>query len=165
MVLFVEARVAALHGDRFPDPFGLIGLHAGASDCGRKQAARRQRQVAHHLGVHAEARPARKEPVLGIDLELVFTDPGGLPVRRRRHHQADQLFDVPAGLAEFHGQPVEQLRVRRRLALRSEIFRRLHQAGSENLLPEAIDRDARGQRIGRIDNPLSVRCRHRVRGV
>ena len=45
--------------------------------------------------------------------------------------------------------------MRRRLALRSEIFRRLHQAGPENLLPEAIDRDARGQRIGGIDNPLS----------
>jgi hypothetical protein len=39
-------------------------------------------------------------------------------------------------------------------ALRAEIIQRLHQAGSENHRPPAVDRDARGQRVLRRDEPL-----------
>ena len=72
--------------------------------------------------------------------------------------QRDQLLHVPAGLAEFHGQPVEQFRVRRRRGLRAEVVGRLEESGAEELLPEPIDGDAREQRVRR-DRLSSARAR------
>jgi hypothetical protein len=40
---------------------------------------------------------------------------------------------------QFDGQPIEQFRVRRRLALRAEIFRRRHEADAEIRLPNPVD--------------------------
>ena len=42
----------------------------------------------------------------------------------------------------------------RRFALRPDIFRGSDQTGAKDLLPESIDGDARGQRIGGINKPL-----------
>src|SRR5262249_30080194 len=58
-----------------------------------------------------------------------------------------------AGLAEFDSEPVEQFGMSWRFALRAEIFGCPDEAGSEKLLPKAIDGNARGERVGRIDKP------------
>ena len=63
-VLLVIARVAADHRHGFPHAGRLIRLHARAADLLRQQAARRQRVVANHLGIHAEPRAAREQPIL-----------------------------------------------------------------------------------------------------
>jgi hypothetical protein len=49
--------------------------------------------------------------------------------------------------------PVEQFWMRGSLALRSEIFRSLDQAAAEVMLPDAIHRHARCQRILRAHEP------------
>src|SRR5437867_2715778 len=43
--------------------------------------------------------------------------------------------------------------MRRRLAARAKIFRRADEPASEEMLPNVVDRDARGERIFRISNP------------
>src|SRR5262245_31428917 len=42
----------------------------------------------------------------------------------------------------------------RRLALGAEVLGGLHQAGAEELLPESVDRDPRGQGVARVGQPL-----------
>ena len=60
---------------------------------------------------------------------------------------------APLGRDELARQPVEQLRMRRLLALLAEVVERRHDAAAKELMPDAIDRHASRQRIGRIDEP------------
>ncbi len=66
----------------------------------------------------------------------------------------EQPLDVPAVLAELDGQPVEQLGMRGQLAGHAQVARGFDQARAEHFLPEAIDGDARGQRMIRPQQPL-----------
>src|SRR5207237_8259637 len=50
---------------------------------------------------------------------------------------------------------VEQFRVWRRCSARAEVLARLDEAGPEELLPRAVHRDARGQRVPLVDEPVS----------
>ena len=79
---------------------------------------------------------------------------GRLPVGRRLDHHAEEALHVPARFAKVDGQPVEQLGVRGKLAGDAEVAGRAHQAAAENLLPEAVDDDAGGQRMLGPDEPL-----------
>ena len=54
---------------------------------------------------------------------------------------------------ELGGQPVEQLRVRWRRALRAEILAGLDDAAAEELLPQPIDGHARDERVVFVDQP------------
>ena len=63
------------------------------------------------------------------------------------------LLDAPPLGDEAVRQPIEQLRVARRLALDAEVLRGLHQAGAEGELPEAVDGDAGGEGVVRADEP------------
>ncbi len=60
----------------------------------------------------------------------------------------------PATSHETRRQMVEQLRVRGTLASRSEIVDRPHDPHAEQLLPDAIDRDPRGQRMPLVGEPV-----------
>ena len=71
----------------------------------------------------------------------------GLAVGGGGHDQPQHFLHAPAIAHEFRGQPIQQLRVGGRRALRSEIFAGLHNAAAEQLLPVAIHRDARGERV------------------
>ena len=140
-------REAVAERHLLPEALRLIRQHARAADLVVEQAARRQRGVADHLGRQAEARPAREQPVLGILLEQRRRRLRRLAVGRRRHDQPLHRPDVPAGADELGRQPVEQLRMHRRLALHAEVFLRLDDAVAEVHLPEPVDRDARGERM------------------
>ena len=62
-----------------------------------QQSAGGERVVANHLGIHAEARAARQQPVVGILLQLL---------RRRRPPLADRWRDVTISLKSlFTSQP------------------------------------------------------------
>ena len=56
-------------------------------------------------------------------------------------------FTSQPGSDELGRQPVEQLGVRRRLALEAEVLGGLHQPDAEMLLPEPVDGHAGGQRV------------------
>src|SRR5215468_5766445 len=64
------------------------------------------------------------------------------------------MFYAPAAFDELDRQPVEQFGMGRALTSRAEVFRRRYQSSAEILLPDAIDDDARGQRVVSVDDPF-----------
>ena len=58
-----------------------------------------------------------------------------------------QLLDVPAGIDQPQGEPIEQTGLDRPQTLRTKIFRRLDQPTAEKVLPVTIHGDACGQRM------------------
>ena len=91
-------------------------------------------------------------------------DCASLPVGRRVDDQPVQVLDCfQPVLDELDGQPVEQLGVRRRLALRAEVLAGRDEAGAEVGLPDAVDERARGRRRLRIDEPPRERQARRRR--
>src|SRR5262249_56010909 len=95
--------------------------------------------------------------VVGVFLAQFGRAPRRLAVRGRGHDQFLHRLHVPAGTDELRRQPVEQFGVDGRLALRAEIFDGFDNAVAEIHLPETIDRDARGQRMIRVDQPFCQR--------
>ena len=146
-------------------PGRLIGEHARAADALVDQVADGQRIVAHHLGGQAETRTARQQPILRVFLEKLGADLRRLPVGGRGDDQALHRLDVPVAL-KLAGQPVQHVALYGRIALRSEILRRLDQAGAEIQLPVAVDGHARGERMLRAEQPLrqAQAIRRRVLG-
>ncbi len=153
-IALVVARVAADDGHRLPDPFRLVWLDAGAADLGREQAARGQSVVADHLGIEPVARAAREQPILRVLLQRYLRDHGRLAVGGGGHQHLEEALDVPALLAEFDGQPVEQLGVAGQIAGDAEVAAAADQAVAEKLLPEPVDRDPRRQGMLRAQQPL-----------
>ncbi len=64
-----------------------------------------------------------------------------------------QCAHIPAASNELARQPIQQLRMRRRRALRTKVLARLDQSDAKELLPDTIDGDASGQRMIGIDQP------------
>ena len=67
------------------------------------------------------------------------------------------VLHAPAAADELGGQPVEQFGMRRALAHDAEIAGRADDAAAEVIMPDAIDHDARGQRIVGVGEPLRQR--------
>src|SRR5882724_13234462 len=66
-------------------------------------------------------------------------------------------FDAPALRDEFTGEPIEKFGMRRPRAPRAEIARRGHETPTEMMLPDAVDQDAGGERVGRTGQPVGQR--------
>mgnify|MGYP000541241303 CR=1 FL=1 len=60
---------------------------------------------------------------------------------------ATLMLQAPAAFGELHGQPVEQLGVRREVALVAEVVLRLHDPAAEVLLPDAVHEYPGGERV------------------
>ena len=86
---------------------------------------------------------------------MVGPDAGVLPVGGRRHEQPVHLFLAPATLAELHGEPVEQIHVRRILPLHPHVFDGLHEADPEKVLPHPVDLNPRRERLLGQEQPAS----------
>ena len=77
---------------------------------------------------------------------------GGIVERRRHlvgvrhHHQLGDALEAPV-LHELDRHPVEQFRMRRRIAHLAEVLERRHDAAAEMFLPQTIDDHARRHRI------------------
>ena len=136
---------------------GLRRIDAGSAHLGGEQAGGAERAVADEFGVEAEAAAAGEQEVLAILFGELRRHDGRLLVRGAGDDQAMELLHRPAGLHELDGEPVEQLRVGRRLALVAEVLERAHEAAAEEGLPLAVDRDARGERVLRGEEPAGER--------
>ena len=75
-------------------------------------------------------------------------------IRLTRHDGFDEAFHVPAVVHEIDGEPVEQLGMRRALALEAEIIRCAHQPGTEEHLPHLIHKHAGSERVLLRRDPL-----------
>ena len=136
-----------------PEAVGLRRVDRRTAHLVAQQAAQGQGLVADHLRL--EAIPGRpcQEPVPRVFRLQLGPDLRRLAIRRRGDDQAEQGLRVPARAHVLAGQPVEQLGMARRLALGAEVLLGLDQADAEQLRPEPVDGDARGQRIAGIDEP------------
>ena len=153
VVLHVGFGVAAAEGDGFPDVDRLVGADRRAADFRAEETAERERLIAQNFGVEAEARGAGEQFVFRIKREQFRRDVGILAIGAGGDEQANEGFYVPAGAHELAGEPVEQLGMRRGIALRAEIAGRADEAGTKELLPKTIGDDARGERVFRINEP------------
>ena len=69
-----------------------------------------------------------------------------------------KMLHAPTGLLKIHGQPIEKLLHRWRFRATPKILNGINQRLTEMAQPDMVHRDARRQRITRIDNPLR-KCR------
>src|SRR5579859_1865379 len=155
MILNVSFGVATLMAAGFPDTGRLIWLYARAANFLDKKAAGRQRGVAKHLAVHAEARAASQQAILRIDFEQLRRGPRGLAIGRRQDQLLVKALNVPPVFAKIHGEPIEEFRMAGPSAHHSKIFRRFDQPRAKKFSPHAIYGHSRSQWIGFADGPLS----------
>ena len=152
-VLLVNAGVAAAVGDGFPDVLGLVGAHAFAAERVVHQTTDEEGVVAHDFGVEAVAGGAAEQAILGVGGEQFGADAGVLAVGGRGDDGLHEALHVPAFLLEGGGEPVEEFGMGGRLALRAEVVGGFHNAEAEELLPETVHRDARGEGMLRVHEP------------
>src|SRR6185295_3818030 len=150
-------REHVAEGHFFPKTFRLVGRNARTTDLTIQQAAGSQSIVAYHFGGQAETGTSSQEAIFRVFFDELRCDVGRLPVSRRGDNESLHPFDVPSTLDKFCSEPVQQLGMDWGFALRTKVFRRLHDPVSENHLPIAIDSDARGERMRRIAQPASQR--------
>src|SRR4051812_6960533 len=68
-----------------------------------------------------------------------------------------QFLQRTTAVAKLHGQPVEQLRMRRRLPHAAKVIWRIRQPAPKVILPDAIRDDAPGEGIAIVSDPLRER--------
>ena len=114
---------------------------------------------------------AREQPVVGIALRSSPGVADDLPVRRRHHDAACSSAFMSQPLSTNSArEPVEQLRMRRRFALRAEVLGGADEPACRRAAARSGSRDARGQRVLGREQPLrepeTVRAANRpaVRG-
>ena len=136
-------------------PLRLVRLDTRAAHGAVEQAAHGEGVVPHELGIQPRHGLAPVQAVVRVLGEKLVGGLARTPIGIREQHRLDDVAHVPAALHELDGQPVQQLLVRRRLALRAEVVQNLRQARAEEHLPQAVDEHAGGERIVRIRHPAS----------
>ena len=110
--------------------------------------------VADLLGVEPDPRSAGQQPVLRIGRELLRMDLRRPLERLARHDHPHEPPRVPAAVAVLRGQPIEEFGMARRLTLEAEVFARLDEPRTEQLLPEPVGRQPGRERLlGRHEPP------------
>ena len=98
----VKTRVALGHGHGIPEAVGLIGPDAGAADFMDEQTGGAQGVVAHHLGIHAEARAAGEQLVGGVLDRQFRAEVSLLAVGRGGDDETEEFLHIPAFFPELH---------------------------------------------------------------
>src|SRR5260370_36843735 len=68
-------------------------------------------------------------------------------------NQPMQPLERLATVAEFDGQPIEQLRMRGQRSVAAEVIGRIDQAAAEMAVPNAVDDGAPSQHVARVGTP------------
>ena len=140
VTLCVKAHVgAAIHDSR-----DLVREDAGPPHLAAKQAANGQGLIPNDLGLQAQTRLPRQQPIPRISLGQVRPVCGGLAVGAGRDNQPLDRFYAPTLIHELTGQPVQQLRMRGGRAAHAKVVFRFHQAQAKIPLPNPIDSDPGG---------------------
>ena len=127
---------------------GLVGFRARAADVAHVEGPGDvEGVVADKLGLEAAGILRGEQAVGRIGLAQLGAVVAALAVGRARHDEADHLAQVPAAVAEFRREPIEQFRMRRQFTLRTEIVHDRAQADAKIHRPEAIRDRTRGDGI------------------
>ena len=129
--------------------------HCGTNRrCRRQLTAHRQHRIPQALGIETTRLHAPEEYVVGINLHRPVISSRTQLVNTTRDEVLDQPLDAPSILYESNGKVVQQFRVRRLLASQAEIIRRWYQSASEQLQPDSIHHNARGQWVAPTCDPV-----------
>src|SRR5690606_15419758 len=134
----VGARIACEFGgvatrvaDRFPQPGRLIGLDALAADFLHEQMAAVEGHVANHFGVEAKTGASGEQAVVGIAFDKFTRSLRRLPIGMAGDDQAVEMLDIPSAFDEFDGEPIQEFRMARGLALQAKVVSCLDEPISE----------------------------------
>ncbi len=106
-----------------PKVLGLVRHNGRTADLVRvEQAGDGEGVVADELGFEAAGGLLGKQTVVGVDLGEFGVCGGDLAVGFRGDEEAHHVFHIPAGGLEFGGEPVDEFRVGRPLALVAEVI-------------------------------------------
>src|SRR6185369_11933015 len=100
------------------------------------------------------------QAVMRVDVVCGGVEGSALAVRGREDDEAVNVFEgpcTPCGPSlsnEFRCEPVEQFGVRRPSAVEAEVVGCVDEAHAEVVMPEAVDYNARGERVVSIGNPV-----------
>src|SRR3954452_6088136 len=103
-----------------------------------KQATRGECLVAYHFGAESHARTSGEPAVIGVSLGVGRSHMARLPVRGRGDDEANHRLRVPAAVHVACGQPIEQLGVGGRIALRAEVFACENDSAAEEAFPITV---------------------------
>src|SRR5207302_8041905 len=121
------------------------GRHnAGAADLVVEQPAGSESDVPDDFAFHSEAWTAREQTIVRIFFVDFGRHLGGLTVGRTVDDQPVDMLQAPLVLHKVARKPIEQLGMRWRVALHSEIFGRGQNPGAKVTLPNAVDHHAGG---------------------
>ena len=112
-----------------------------------------QDRVPDRLGLQAADGHPVQQPVVGIGGLRLGRGRAGHPERAAEDQLAHQSFDRPAVPDEPIGEVVEQLRVGGSIAEGAEVVDGRDEPPAEEVVPDAVHRHARRQRVGRIGDP------------
>ena len=132
----------------------LVRLAAAASDSVVEQSADPEGVIADEFGVEAVGCLVAMQPVVRIGGAQFRRGLAGPPIGLGKKHRAHDVLHVPTAVHEFDSQPIQQLGIRRRLALRPEVVQNLGDPRPEKELPQSIHEDPRGQRVLSIHEPI-----------
>ena len=142
----------------------FLAMRLDARRTGWVQAAgNRENGIANRFAFEAAHRIMREQPVQRVVLSAHRLRPARLLKRLRKHQKTNLLFDGPAFTNKARRKVIEQLGIRGRLAVGSEVVRSGNDAAPEHIEPDAIGHHTRGKRIwahGQSDPRFhGVRCR------
>ena len=132
---------------------------AGAVHLRIERAGDGEEAVADRLGFESARRVPPPQAILRVGFEVGGARLVRLHVDGAGHDQLVDRFELPAVLDQLAGEIIEQLGMRRRIALDAEIVRRADDAAAHVVLPEAIDDDAGEEVAGAIFGSVSQLAR------
>ena len=152
---FARVRLVFPAGGFFlPEPFRLVGFHAWSADLVDEESGRGEGVVTNQLGGETMARSAGEKFVVRIAGQRLGRRLGRLAIGRGEQDEFVQFLQIPTGLDEGAGEPVEQFRVRGQGALAAKVLGGGHEAVAEMQLPVSIHNDPGRQRLFRIRDPF-----------
>ena len=112
--------------------------------------------VADHFRLETANRETAEQAVLRVAAGRRYGGAQRLPVGGRSHDPSVQSLQAPAVVDEHLCQPIEQLGVRRPIALQPEVGGRGAEAAAEMMHPRPIDENPRDQRMRAVGQPVGI---------
>ena len=132
---------------------GGHGTDGRASEFGAEEAGDGEGLVAEEFAAGAEAGAAGEEAVFGVAFGEGGWGGGVLAVGGGGDEGFEEVFQVPTGVHQVGGEPVEEFGVNGEVTLGAEVFAGADDAGAEEGFPVAVDGDAGGEGVVFGDEP------------
>ena len=117
-------------------------------------AAENEQGIPELFGIESPPVGPPEEMVPGIDGEVRGMVVVGQPIGARGHDGPMHLLDRPPVFHELPSQVIEQRGVCWRRAANTKVARCRYETSSKVIVPDAVDHDARSERVVRMREPV-----------